>query len=87
MINKLLENKMDDLEIQLQIWKELRTFFDVSDVDRAAEVFVNVLIENGVKAEDVTEYAVDDSIILALQEFIEIEEIEYDDDDTEEYET
>ena len=70
-----------DIELHLQVWKELRNHFTGSDSDVAAEDFVRVLIEHGANADDIAEYAIDDEIKTALMEYTELEEDDDDDDD------
>lgn len=77
---------MDSIEVYLQIWKELKPHLMGGDLESAAEDFVRVLIENGVNAEDVTEFAIDKEIKLALAEYIDLEDEEFEDEDEEYHE-
>ena len=76
-----------DLETHLQVWKELKPHLMGGDVEAAAEDFIRVLIEHGAEAESIAEYALDEALKLALQEYIELDEETFDDDhDETEYE-
>jgi len=77
---------VDSIEVYLQIWKELKPHLMGGDLESAAEDFVRVLIENGVNAEDVTEFAIDKEIKLALAEYIDLEDEEFEDEDEEYHE-
>ena len=62
-----------DIELHLQVWKELREHFTGNDTVDAAEDFVRVLIEHGADAKEIAEYAIDAEVKSALQEYIELE--------------
>ena len=70
-----------DIELHLQVWKELRKHFTGNDTEDAAEDFVRVLIEHGADANEIAEFAIDDEVKSALQEYIEFEEDDEDFDD------
>ena len=71
-----------DIELHLQIWKELRPHLMGGDVEAAAEDFIHVLLEHGVDAKDLASYALDKELKTALRDYTD--EAEFDDD--EEYE-
>lgn len=70
---------MDDLEVHLQIWKELKPHLMGGDVVAAAEDFVHVLLEHGADANEIMEYAIDSDLKLVLREYADEEH--FDDDD------
>lgn len=74
-----------DIELHLQVWKELAEFFTGNDSGDAAEAFIRVLIEHGANAEEILEYAIDDDVKLALQEYVEVDADEFDEELSEEY--
>lgn len=71
---------MDDIEIHLQVWKNLKPHLIGGDVAAAAEDFIQVLIENGADAVVIAEYAVDEELKLALRGYVELDEEEFDND-------
>jgi len=73
-----------DIELPLQIWKELRQY--ILDIDRgeAAETFVHTMMEHGVDPNDMMEFAVDSELKLILRDHADEEHFEdedFDEDD------
>ena len=71
---------LDNIEIHLQVWKNLKPHLIGGDVESAADDFIQVLIENGADATDIAEYAVDEELKLALRGYVELDEEEFDND-------
>ena len=72
---------MSDIELNLHIWRELKSHLIGGDVQAAAEDFVRVLIENGANAEDIAQFAIDAEVKLALAEYIELDADEFEEDE------
>ena len=68
-----------DIELLLQIWKELRTHILSGDRPEAAEDFIHVLVEHGVDANDIMEFAVDSDLKAILRDHAD--EVHFDDED------
>ena len=72
-----------DIDMLLQIWKELRPHLIGGDVEAAAYDFVHVLFEHGVAAEELAGYALDPELKEALRDFTD-EDLDYEDEDEDE---
>jgi len=72
-----------NLELSLQIWKELKPHLISGDITEAADDFIHVLIENGFSPNEIIEYAVDEELKLALRGLADDEH--FDDEDDDEY--
>ena len=72
---KILEH---DIELLLQIWKELRTHILNGDRTEAAEDFIHTIIEHGIDPNEVMEFALDDDLKLVLRDHADEEH--FDDD-------
>jgi len=70
-----------DIETHLQIWKELKPHLMGGDVTAAAADFVHVLLEHGVDANDIMEFAVDSDLKSVLREYADDEH--FDDEEIE----
>ena len=75
-----------DIELLLQIWKELRTHILSGDRTEAAEDFIHVLMEHGVDANDIMEFAVDSDLKTILRDHadethFDVEHIDDEDED------
>lgn len=73
-----------DVELNLQIWKQLKPHLIGGDVDEAAVDFVATLVEHGISVEDLASYALDSELKEALRDYTDDDIIhddeEYDDD-------
>jgi len=76
---------VEDLEIFLQVWKELKPHLVGGDIGAAADDFVQVLIENGTDANEILTYAVDRHIKLALRDLADEENFEEEEPDLDEW--
>jgi hypothetical protein len=76
---------MNDLEVQLQIWKELKPHLIGGDVEAAADDFIHVLLEHGADANEIMKYAVDSDLKLVLRDHADEEHFEDDLDDADEF--
>ncbi len=72
---------MNDLEIHLQIWNELKTHLVGGDITGAADDFIRVLIENGISATDILEHTNDQELHVALQEYVEVDIEEFEEEE------
>lgn len=70
-----------DVEVCLEIWQALKHHLIGSDIESAADDFVHVLIENGISAEVLAEYAIDTDVKNALKEYADIDDFDEDDED------
>ena len=70
-----------DLELHINVWKEMKEHFSGNDAKDAAEDFVRILIEHGASADEFSEYAIDSEIKNALLEYTELDEDEYETED------
>lgn len=72
-----------NLELHLQIWKELKPHLAGGDVEAAADDFIHVLIEHGIDANEIVTYAIDSELKLALHGLVDEEELieEYEDEE------
>ena len=76
-----------DLELILQVWKELKSHLIGGDVEDAADDFVHVLMEHGISPNEILKYGVDRDLKHALHGLADEEELElhedeeFDDDD------
>ena len=68
-----------DIELLLQIWKELRTHILAGDRTEAAEDFIQTIMEHGVDPNDVITFAVDSDLKAILREHADEEH--FDDED------
>ena len=75
-----------DIELLLQIWKELRTHILSGDRTEAAEDFIHVLMEHGVDANDIMEFAVDSDLKLILRDHADEEHFDAETHDEEDEE-
>ena len=77
-----------DIELLLQIWKELRPHILSGDRSDAAEDFVHTLMEHGIDPNDVMEFAVDGDLKSVLRDHVSDEHFDdeagFDDEDDEE---
>lgn len=73
-----------DIELHLQIWKELKPHLAGGDVEAAADDFVHVLLEHGVDAEDIMSYALDSELKNALRGLVEDEHFDDEEEDEDE---
>ena len=74
-----------DLEVHLQIWKELKPHLMGGDVTAAADDFIHVLLEHGADANEIIKYAVDSDLKTVLREYADDEHFD-DDEVSEEWE-
>jgi heat shock protein HspQ len=74
-----------DIELLLQIWKELRTHILSGDRTEAAEDFIHVLMEHGVDPNNVMAFAVDQDLKSILRDHADEEhfddELDHDEDE------
>ena len=68
-----------DIELLLQIWKELRQHILSGDRTEAAEDFIHTIMEHGVDPNDVIQFAVDSDLKSILREHADEEH--FDDDE------
>ena len=68
-----------DIELLLQIWKELRQHILAGDRTEAAEDFIHTIMEHGVDPNDVIQFAVDSDLKSILREHADEEH--FDDDE------
>lgn len=68
-----------------EIWGEIKRYISPVDKDEAAEVVVNILIDNDIDVDDIkSNFKGDSEIKRALSQYLkdtEEEEVDYDDDD------
>ena len=57
-----------DIELLLQIWKELRTHILSGDRTEAAEDFIHVLVEHGVDPNEIMGFALDSDLKSVLRD-------------------
>ena len=69
-----------NIETHLQVWNALRPHLAGADIQAAAEEFINVLIEHGANASDMTEYALDKELKIALLDHTDNVDVDDDDD-------
>jgi len=62
-----------DIEILLQIWKELKPHLLGGDVDAAADDFMHVLLEHGIDANEIIAFGVDSHLKSALRDLADEE--------------
>jgi hypothetical protein len=75
-------------EFASTIWDELKRYINTVDRSEAAEALVNVLIDNDIDANDIrTAFAGDRDIKAALSSYADddVEELEQDDEDIEDW--
>jgi hypothetical protein len=75
-------------ELASVIWSELKRYINTVDRSEAAEALVNILIDNDVDANDIrSAFAGDKDIKSALSNYIDndVEELESEDDDIEDW--
>lgn len=75
------------VDLASELWSEVKRYINDMDRQEAAEVFINVLIDNDIDAEDIrTAFRGETEIKKALQTYLddeeEDEEEDYEDDDT-----
>jgi hypothetical protein len=75
------------VDLASELWSEVKRYINDIDRQEAAEVFINVLIDNDIDAEDIrTAFRGESEIKKALQTYLddeeEDEEEDYEDDDT-----
>ena len=58
-----------DVELNVQIWKQMKPHLIGGDIDEAALDFVSTLMEHGIAAEDLASYALDQPLRDALREY------------------
>ena len=58
-----------DVELAVQLWKQMKSHLIGGDVDEAANDFVATLMEHGISAEDLASYALDTPLKEALREY------------------
>ena len=76
------------VELTHDLWQELKRYISVVDRDEAADIVVNILIDNDVDANDIrSAFAGDKDIKSALSNYIDndVEELESEDDDIEDW--
>ena len=72
------------VDLASELWSEIKRYINEIDRDEAAEVYINVLIDNDVDAEDIrTAFRGDSEIKRALQTYLDDEEEE--DEEEEDY--
>lgn len=76
-----------DIEVHLQVWKELKPHLIGGDVIAAAEDFIQVLLEHGIDANEVMKYAVDNDLKSVLREFADDEHFDEEENEWHEYES
>ena len=75
-----------DIELLLQIWKELRTHILSGDRTEAAEDFIHTIMEHGVDPNDVMEFALDSDLKSILRDHADEEHFDEDHIDEEDEE-
>lgn len=70
-----------DIELHLQVWKELKPHLAGGDVESAADDFVHVLLEHGVDADDMMSYALDTELKNALRGIADDEHFDDEEDE------
>ena len=75
-----------DIELLLQIWKELRPHILSGDRPEAAEDFLHTLMEHGIDPNDIMEFAVDSDLKTILRDHADEEHFDEDDFDEEDEE-
>lgn len=75
------------VDLASELWSEVKRYVNDMDRQEAAEVFINVLIDNDIDAEDIrTAFRGEPEIKKALQTYLddveEDEEEDYEDDDS-----
>jgi hypothetical protein len=75
------------MDLSYEIWNELKRYISTVERDEAADVLVNLLIDNDYDAENIKSVFKNDSDIKrALKEYLKDHEEEEEDDDLEEEE-
>jgi hypothetical protein len=71
------------VELNKEIWDELKRYINTVDRNDAAETLVNVLIENDVAADEIKEtFKSDSDVKRALAHYLKDQEEEEEDDDS-----
>lgn len=65
-----------DIELHLQVWKELKPHLIGGDIQSAADDFIHVLLEHGADANEIMTFAVDSDIKVALHGIADEEHFE-----------
>ena len=72
------------VDLASELWSEIKRYINEIDREEAAEVYINVLIDNDVDAEEIrTAFRGDSEIKRALQTYLDDEEEEEEEDDEE----
>lgn len=70
------------VDLASELWSEIKRYINEIDRQEAAEVYINVLIDNDVDAEDIrTAFRGDSEIKRALQTYLEDEEEDEEEDE------
>ena len=72
-----------DIELLLQIWKELRPHILSGDREEAAEDFIHTIMEHGVDPNEVMTFATDADLKAILREHADEEHFDEDEDEEE----
>ena len=73
-----------DIELILQIWKEMKPHILGGDIESAAEDFVHILLEHGIDPNEVMTFAVDSELKTILRDHADEEHFDEDDDEYDE---
>jgi len=76
-----------DIEVHLQIWKELKSHLIGGDISAAADDFIHVLLENGIDANEIVTYALDSDLRSAIREYADEEHFDEEENEWHEYES
>jgi hypothetical protein len=75
------------VELASELWSEIKRYINEIDRNEAAEVYVNILVDNDVDVNEIkTAFRRDTDIKRALQPYLEEEEPEEEDNDYEDEE-
>jgi len=79
------------VELTHDLWQELKRYISIVDRDEAADIVVNLLIDNDYDITDIRQaFKGDSDVKRALQHYVDdvddVDEEEFDDHDSDEYE-
>jgi hypothetical protein len=74
-----------DIELVLQIWKELRPHILANDRTDAAEDFIHTLLEHGIDANEIMTFAVDSELKTILRDHADDEHFDDEEEDEDDW--
>lgn len=65
-----------DIELALQIWKQLKPHLAGGDVEAAADDFIGTLLEHGIEANEIISFSLDSELKTIMRGHVEEEDFE-----------